>query len=491
MGPHIASQENIVLHYTSHRQPHLTVLSDEQIQDLHLATLEILERTGVQVNDPRALDLLRRAGARVNGEHVRIPAPLVEQALRSAPERVVVCARTGERVMPLEANRVFFGTGSDTPNTIDPETRQRRRSVRSDVARIARLCDALPNIDFIMSLGVAGDVPEKAPFLFEFAAMIAGSSKPICYTAHDQQDMEDIWEMAAAAAGGEKELRANPFLIHYAEPISPLIHSPLGLQKLLFCADHHLPIAYVSGMSSGGSCPVTLAGAIAVGSAECLSGLLIHQLAAPGAPFIYGANVSVLDMATLSYVYGGPEFPITNAALADMARHYRLPVWGLAGASDAKTVDAQAGLEAMLSILMAVLSRGNLVHDIGYLESGLTSSMEMIAVCDEIIGMARKIACGIPVDRDHLALDLVHEVGIGGHYLGTDHTARLFRTSHFLPRLLDRHNFDKWRQLGSKNLEDVANARVLEILATHQPAPLPEAAQEVIQSVLARAAKRG
>jgi len=479
-----------LLHYSSHHQPHLQVFSEEQILEVHLATLEILERTGVEVRESRARALLQQAGARVEGDQVRFPAPLVEWAVGSAPERVVVSARTGERVMPLEANRVFFGTGSDTPNTIDPETRQRRRSVRADVERFARLCDALPNMDFIMSLGVASDVPEKAPFVFEFADMMAGSAKPIVYTASDQQDMEDIAEMAAAVAGGESVLRANPFLIHYAEPISPLIHSPMGLRKLLFCADHRIPIAYVSGMSAGATTPATLAGGIALGSAECLSGLVIHQLAAPGAPFIYGANVSVIDMATLGYVYGGPEFPITNAALADMARYYRLPVWGLAGASDAKTVDAQAGLEAMLSVLMAVLSRGNLVHDVGYIEQGLTSSMEMVTIVEEMIGMARMILRGIPTDHDHLAVDLIDEVGVGGQFLGTEHTARFFRTDHFLTRLLDRNTFDKWQQNGSKTLEDRANEKVRRILASHRPAPLPEAARGVIETVLARAAAR-
>jgi len=479
-----------LLHYSSHHQPHLRVFSDEQVLEVHLAILEILERTGVEVREKRARELLKQAGARVEGERVRLPAQLVDWAIQSAPERVVVSSRTGERAMPLEANRVFFGTGSDTPNTIDPETRQRRRSVRADVERIARLCDALPNIDFLMSLAVAGDVPEKAPFVFEFADMMAGSSKPLVFTAHDAQDMEDIAEMAAAVVGGESALRANPIMIHYAEPITPLIHSPMGLRKLLFCADHRIPVVYVSGMSAGATTPVTLAGGIALGAAECLSGLVIHQLAAPGAPFIFGANVSVIDMATLGYVYGGPEFPITNAALADMARYYRLPVWGLAGASDAKTVDAQAGLEAMLSVLMAVLSRGNLVHDIGYLDEGLTSSMEMVTVVDEIIGMARMIFRGVPTDRDHLAVDVIDEVGPGGQFLDTEHTARFFRTEHFLTRLLDRNPFEKWQQSGSKSLEDRANEKVREILATHRPAPIPDAAQGVIESVLARAAGR-
>lgn len=479
-----------MLRFTSHLQPHVRALSDEQVRDLHLATLEVLERTGVEVRDKRARELLRKAGARVDGERARIPAHLVDQAISAAPARVVLSSRTGARVMALEENRVFFGTGSDTPNTIDPETRERRRSRRADVERIARLCDALPNIDFIMSLGVAGDVPESAPFVFEFADMMAGSSKPIVFTANDERDMADIYQMAAAVAGGEEELRANPFIIHYAEPITPLIHSPVGLRKLLFCADQRIPVVYVSGMSAGGSGPATLAGACVVGNAECLSGLVIHQLASPGAPFIYGANISVVDMSTLNYSYGGPELPITNAALADMARHYRLPSWGLAGASDAKTVDAQAGLEAMLSITMAALSRGNLVHDVGYIESGLTSSMEMVTVCDEMIAMVRMLMFGIRMDEERLALDVIDEVGPGGHFLATEHTVKFFRTDHFLARVLDRCNYEKWQAQGGKTLEDRANARVLEILSSHRPAPLPEAAQEVIASVLAKAAAR-
>lgn len=479
-----------MLHFTSHHQPHLRVLSDEQVLEVHNATLEILARTGVAVREARARELLAKAGARVEGEHVRLPAHLVNWAIQQAPDRVVLCSRTGQRVMPLEANRVFFGTGSDTPNTIDPHTRQRRRSVRADVERIARLCDALPNIDFIMSLGVASDVPEKAPFVFEFADMMAGSSKPIVFTAHDLPDMEDIAEMAAAAAGGESALRANPFVIHYSEPITPLVHSPAGLRKLLFCADHHLPVAYVSGMSAGATAPATLAGAIALASAECLSGLVVHQLASPGAPFIYGANVSVVDMATLGYVYGGPEFPLTNAAFADMARYYRLPVWGLAGATDAKSVDAQAGLEAMLSVLLAVLSRGNLVHDVGYIEQGLTSSMEMVTIVDEMIAMARMILRGIPTDPDHLALDLIDQVGIGGQFLDAEHTARFFRTDHFLTRLLDRNPYELWQRAGSKTLEDRANHKVLDILAGHEPAPLSPSAQAAVDSALTRAAAR-
>jgi len=473
-----------MLNFTSHAQPGMRVLSDDQIRDIHLATLEILDRTGVAVQHKRATALLRKAGARVESDRVRIPQHLVKEALRTAPERAVVAARTGERAMPLEEGRVFFGTGSDTPTTIDPETGERRRTRRQDVVDIARLCDALPNLDFVMSMGIPSDVPEKDSYLHEFAAMMEGSSKPIVYTAQGQADMEDIYEMAAAVAGGEEALKANPFLAQYAEPISPLIHSPEGLEKLFFCADHGIPIAYVSGISAGASSPVTLAGGCALANAECLSGLVIHQLAAPGAPFIYGANVSVIDMSTLAYVYGGPEFSLTNAAFADLARHYHLPVWGLAGASDSKLPDAQAGLEAMCSISTAILARGNLVHDVGYLESGLTSSMEMIAICDEIISMLEVLYRGIPTGPEHLALDVIDEVGPGGHFLDSDHTLKHFRSEHFLPRLMDRRNFVKWTEAGSPSIVARANARVREILASHQPAPIPEAARDAIERVL-------
>ena len=475
-----------MLQFTSQSYPQIRMLSDEQIRDIHFATLEILERTGTEVRNERGLELLRRAGARVDGQRVRFPSPLIEQAIRSAPERVVLSTRTGDRTMPLEEGKVFFGTGSDTPNTIDLGTRERRPARSADVTDFARLCDALPNYDFVMSMGISSDAPRASSFVHEFAAMVKGTAKPIVFTAQDCADMEVIHEIAAAAVGGADALRSRPFIIHYGEPISPLIHSPLGVDKLIFCAERGIPAAYVSGASAGATMPAPLGGAIALANAECLSGLVIHQLVAPGAPFIYGANVSVIDMATLGYVYGGPEFSLTNAAFADLARHYRLPVWGLAGASDAKTVDAQAGLEAMCSIMTAILARGNLVHDLGYIESGLTSSLEMVVVCDEIIEMLKILCRGVPTDRDRLALDVIDEVGPGGQFLDTDSTLRYFRTEHFMPRLLNRQNFTRWSQSGAQNLADRANARAREILSSHRPPPLPAAATAAIEKIAGR-----
>lgn len=474
-----------MLHFASYHRPRLRMLSEEQVRDIHLATLEILERTGVEVKDARALELLRQAGARISGQRAHIPAALVEQAIRRAPERVVIADRLGRRVMPLEEGKVFFGTGSDTPSMIDPRTGEHRPPRRRDVVDFARLVDALPNLDFAMSMGIVSDAPVMQNYVQGFAAMVEGTSKPIVYTANNVGDLEQIHRMAIAVAGGEEALRANPFLVLYAEPISPLTHSPDGLGKLLYCAEHRLPVAYVSGTMAGATVPVTLAGAIAITNAECLSGLVIHQLVAPGAPFIYGANVSVIDMTTSACVYGGPEWRLADAAYADLARFYKLPVWAAAGNTDAKTVDAQAGAEALFSLAITALAQCNLVHDVGYIDSGLTSSMELTLLSDELIQMLRIFVRGIPTDPERLALEVIDEVGPGGHFLDTDHTVKHFRREHFLPKLMERRNYEGWVAGGSKDTAARLNARVLEILAEHQPAPLPQAAQQTITQVLA------
>ncbi|NIM06056.1 MAG: trimethylamine methyltransferase [Armatimonadetes bacterium] len=474
-----------MLNFTPDQLPQIHALTEEQIHDMHSATLKILERTGVEVRHPRALELLREAGAKVEGERVRIPAELVEKAIQSAPAKVSVWSRTGENEMALEANKVYFGTGSDTPSTMDPRTGERRPPRFQDVVDIARLCDALTNYDFVMSMGIINDAPAQGNYLYGFAAMATGSSKPIICTANHADDMAAIYKMAVAIAGSEEALRAKPIFGHYAEPITPLIHSPTGVGKILFCAEHGIPVAYVSGMLAGGTAPVTLAGACALANAEGLSGLVIHQLAAPGAPFIFGTNTTVIDMTNSTCVYGSPEWRLTDALFADLSRHYELPVWATAGTTDSKVVDAQAGLEAMFSLNMSILSRGNLVHDLGYIDSGLTSSMEMILLCDEIIQMISVPLRGMPFDEARFALDEIDSVGPGGHFLDTDHTVRYFRTDHFLPRLIDRQNFDGWSKSGSKSLAQRANARVLEILDSHQPAPLPDEAKAVIEEVLA------
>lgn len=464
--------------------PALRVLSDEQVREIHYATLEILGQIGVDMQDPQGRELLLEAGAWESNGRLKIPENLLTDAIANAPSRIPMHDRLGNLTMSLELGKVFFGTGSDTIFTLDVNTGERRRAVEQDVENIARLSDALEEIDFVMSMGVPSDVPVPDTFLREFIRMIRGSVKPNVYTARDRQDLEDIYRIAVAVAGGEQELREKPFLLHYAEPISPLLINEESLQKIIFCAEKGIPSAYIPSPNPGGGGPVTLAGAIAVGNAECMVGLILSQLVRPNTPFLYGMNTAALDMKTTIVSYGSPEWSLGMVAWTELARFYNLPVWGYGGATDSKVVDAQAGLETTFSIYNALLSRCTLVHDVAYIEYGSTSSMEMLVIADEIISMARRFMRGVPVNENTLALDAIARARPGSGFLADEHTFENFRNSQWSPRVIDRKRYDLWQAAGSKDMFTRANERAREILAKHQVPTLPEGAEALIAEIL-------
>lgn len=388
--------------------------------------------------------------------------------------------------MPLEEGKTFFGPGSDCPFTIDLENGERRRAVAMDVRRIAHLCDGLEQIDFIMSMGTPSDVPTMDHYLHSFVEMIRGSVKPNVYTALDRSDMEDIYQIACAVAGGEMELREKPFMMLYAESISPLLYNDDSVEKLLFCADKGIPVTYPPSPNTGGGGPITVAGALALGNAECLAGLVLTQLMRPGTPFLYGMNIAALDMKSAIVSYGAPEWATAMPAWTELGRSYGLPVWGAAGATDSKVVDAQAGIEATVTIMSAFLSRCNLVHDVGYIEYGTTSSMEMLVVADEAIRDVRYIMGGVEVSERTLARDAIHRAKPGGGFLADDHTFENWKWAQWRPRLIDRMHYDRWLKKGGKDMAARANERAREILAEHEVPPLPLAAEDMIAEIVRR-----
>jgi len=480
-------------------QPFVRALSDEQVRAVHNATLEILAKTGVEMQDPQGRELLLDAGAwESNGpstgsgqSRIKMPENLVADAVASAPSRIPMYDRLGNLTMPLELGKVFFGSGSDTIFTLDVGTGERRRTTAQDVEDIARLCDALDNMDFIMSMGNPADVPPDDLYIHEFISMIRGSVKPIVYTAKDRADTEDIYRIAVAVAGGEQALREKPFLIAYAEPISPLLFPEESLQKLIFCAEKGIPASYPPSPNTGGGGPITLAGALALGNAECLVGLIISQLIRPGTPFLYGMNTAALDMKSTIVSYGSPEWPLGMMAQMDLARYYDLPAWSAGGASDSKVVDAQAGIEMTFSILANFLARATLVHDVGYIEYGSTSSMEALVIADEIIREARFLVGGVDVNPTTLALDAIARARPGAGFLADDHTLDNWKWAQWRPALIDRNRYDRWVKLGGKGMFTRANERAREILAEHEAPPLPEEAETVIAEVLAERAAAG
>lgn len=465
------------------QQPGIQMISPEQVRDLHYATLEILSSIGIRMEDPQGRELLLEAGAWESDGRIKIPENLVTDAIASAPSRIPMHNRLGELTMPLELGKVFFGPGSDTTFTIDVESGERRRARAQDVEDFARLSDALDGIDFVMSMGNPSDVPEDDLYMHAFTGMIRGSVKPNVYTAQNRRDMEDIYRIAVAVAGSEVKLRERPFLIHYAEPISPLFIIEESLQKHLFCAEKGIPAAYIPSPNTGGGGPITVAGAVALGNAESLVGLILTQLVRPGAPFLYGMNTAALDMKSTIVSYGSPEWNLGMGAWTELARFYNLPVWGYGGASDSKVVDIQAGIEATFSIMNAFLTRCTLVHDVAYIEYGSTSSMEMLVIADEIIRMTRYFMQGVPVDENTLALDAIARAEPGGGFLADEHTMDNFRTAQWAPELIDRRQFDMWEAAGSKDMRTRANERAREILSEHQVPSLPDEAEAVIKEI--------
>jgi trimethylamine--corrinoid protein Co-methyltransferase len=467
-------------------RPTIRMLSEEQIRTVHHASLDILSRTGVEMKNEAARELLLDAGAWESAGRIKIPELLVMDAISSAPSRIPMHNRLGQLTMPLEEGQVFFGPGSDCPFTMDLETGERRPARAEDVERVAHLCDGLDQIDFIMSMGTPSDVPTLDHYLHSFIAMIRGSIKPNVYTARDRADMEDMYQIACAVAGGEQQLREKPFLMLYAEPISPLLYNDESVDKLLFCAEKGIPATYPPSPNTGGGGPITVAGALALGNAECLAGLVLTQLVRPGTPFLYGMNIAALDMKSAIVSYGSPEWPLGMAAWTELGRYYGLPVWGVSGATDSKVVDAQAGIEATVTIMTAFLCRCNLNHDVGYIEYGTTSSMEMLVIADEIIRDVRFAMGGLEVSERTLARDAIHRAKPGGGFLADNHTLDNWQWAQWRPEVIDRMRYDNWVKRGRKDMAARANERARKILAEHQVPPLPEAAEEAISRVLKR-----
>jgi len=487
------------------------MLTREQCEIVHRASLETLHRTGVRVYHDGALALLRETDAVITDENIaHLPAGLVEWALKQPPSRVVLCKRrSNEAAVPLEGHcpepaqgrTVNFGPGSDCPNYLDPRSGERRKFTTADVVDCLHVCDALPEIGFVMSMGIPSTGLRAGPtdpsglspsgqsleaanvYRQQYALMLEHTTKPAVFVCDDRADCEAIVAMAAAAAGGMEQLRLHPTLLLYSEPTTPLQHSETATGKLLYMAEQRLPIVHSPAPMMGGTAPVTLAGGLALGNAEVLSSLVIHQLQQPGAPFVYGSGLHHMDMKTTISVYGAPEFQLARLAVAEMGRFYGLPTWGYAGHSDSCLMDEQAAADAAFSVLVALLAGHNLVHDVGYLEAGLTTSPEMIVFTAEVISMMRRFVEGFSLDAEALALEVIHQVGPGGNFLAAKHTLRHFRKL-WQPALWDRQRVDDWLAAGGKRLGDRLREKTISLMESHRPEPLPDSVRQEITYIL-------
>ena len=464
--------------YSVNNTPTLQVLSEDEIEAIYFSALRVLYETGVRVYDKEGIDVAHSGGAIVedtteDSSLVKIPPWMVDKARATLPRKVVVTGPDRKYKMELYKNQIYFGGGSDTPFTLDPYTGQRRRATFNDVKNFARLAQALPNIDFHMSLGIVQDTAVGTYDRWQYLAMLEGTSKPINVTAVDLEGVRDQLEMAYIRLGGKEEWKKGPAFSLYIEPVSPLSHSEEVVQKLLFACDNDIPFVYTPCPLAGATAPTTLAGLLVQALTESLFGIVVSQLRKPGASLIIGGLMSNMDMLTTVYCYGSPEMALLSAGYTDITKWLGVPEYETAGCSDVKIFDEQAAMEAAINIATAAMVGGNMIHDVGYIEQGLTSSMDMMVAADEIIDMVKRILRGIPVNDDTMALHVMEEVGPGGHFLEHDHTYERFKTEIWRPKLIDRQNWEGWTASGSKTYGQRVHERVIEILET-ETEPLME-----------------
>jgi trimethylamine--corrinoid protein Co-methyltransferase len=326
---------------------------------------------------------------------------------------------------------------------------------------------------------MASDLNPREPYCDEFALMLEHTTKPLAFTLGSRRECEAIVAMAAAVAGGMDELRLNPNLIGYAQPTTPLLHGEDSTEKLVYMAQVGLPIVHQASPMMGGAAPMSMAAALALGNAELLSGLVIHQLVRRGAPFVYGCGLHHMDMRTTIAVYGAPEFELARAAVTEMARFYKLPHFGYAGYTDSCSMDEQAASDATSSVLVALLSGQHLVHDVGYIEAGLTVSPEMIVFTADVIGRLRHFMAGVDLRPEAFALDLIDQIGPGGSYLTTDHTLQHFK-EFWQPSLYSRLRRGDWQKKGGKDLGQRLREKTIALL---DKASTPELSTSALNEV--------
>jgi trimethylamine--corrinoid protein Co-methyltransferase len=469
--------------------PQFRVLSDEQCEQLFQAALECLQHVGMKIFNPEGRKLLSAAGAAVDGELVRLPPALVRQALATAPAAFSVWQRDGSQVR-VALDRVAFGPGPTCTYFVDPQTGERRKARRGDAGLTARVCDALPNIDYVMGLSLFDDVTPVLSPVYEFAESVANTVKPVIAWANTPATLQDIHAMAVAVAGGEAAFRSRPNFIFFATYESPLklAHDPVA--NLLWAAEHSIPVVWLGGPTVGLESPFTGASALVVHLANVLCALTMVQLTVPGAAFVSGGVPSMMDLRSGRPAYGSPEMSLHSAAAVDLARHLKLPFMGTAGASESKLLDTQAGIEASLQVLLSALSGASLVHDVGFLDCADIGSLPYLVLADEIIAMAKRVLRGIPVSTETIMLDLIKKVGPGGLYLTEARSAALCRSEAWVPTLLDRSAYALWDKAGRKQTEGLVLEKLDKILKAHVPVPLPAGVPEQLEAILRQAEAR-
>jgi trimethylamine--corrinoid protein Co-methyltransferase len=443
----------------------LRLLTGEDSARVRAASFRILAEVGLQVDDAETRAALKQAGCRADGEgRLRFSEEVVLRALEKAPRRLVLYDQDGKPKIDTADAVPRFGLGINCIRSLDWRTGEHRSCTLADIRETARLCEKLPNVDLVASLGNPNDLPPAEQALAAVRALAEGTRKPLAYAAHDEVEDQAIWGWLAERAGGWQALTDRPFALDLTGPHSALRLGEEACRRLAFAARRRLPVVCYPALLPGSNGPVTLEGALAQSTAEILAGLTVHQLAGPGSPVVTGSSILPMDLRSGSIAYGSPEYVMAGLAAVDLFTDLGIPSWIGAGCSDAHTVDAQAAAEAGMNLHLAALSGTSFIHNLGYLAGGKTGSLEMLLLCDELAGSARRLAAGLAVTEANLAVEVTTRAAPDNSFLTDEHTLAHMRTALWAPALLQRASLEDWVREGSPSLQDRLRARLREML---------------------------
>jgi trimethylamine--corrinoid protein Co-methyltransferase len=471
--------------------PPLQLLTPELRDRILAEAFALLESPGIQVHSAAARTLLKEAGARLSDDVAHIPEAIVRQALATAPREFWLYDADGQPRIHYGGDDVHFDPGSTAVHVLDPETGEHRSAVTADLVQLVKVAEALPQFDAQSTALVCSDVPSEIADLYRLYLVLLYSRKPIVTGAFAVETLSLMHEMLSAVAGDSAS--GQPRAIFDVCPSPPLTWSELGAENLMALARAGLPAEIVSMPLAGATAPATLAGAVVQHAAECLSGIVIHQLARPGAPIVWGGAPAIFDMRHGTTPFGAMETAMIDAAYAQVGKHLGLPTHAYLCASDSKTLDAQAGMESGMTALVGALAGINMISGAGMLDYLACQSVEKLALDAEAIAMAHRLLAGIEPRGESLATELFAALGHSGEFLGARHTRQWFKAEQYLPSaLIDRASVRAWAEGGRRDAAARARDRVAELLGQYQrPNLAPEAEAELIRLTTQAARRAG
>lgn len=461
-------------------------LKEADVAKIHHAALDVLEQIGIELMPSEARDIFEEAGAKINPDknRVYIPRALVEEALSTAQNEVLLAGRHPKHDMRLGGKRVYMGTGGAAVKILDFDTGHVRETTLKDVAQVGRLTDALENIHFYLRCCVARDVPNELLDVNTFYASITNTTKHVTGNAFTPEAVREVVELGSLVLGGREKLRERPILSFTScWTVSPLRYATETVEVLLEIIRQDIPVFISSAPQAGATSPAALAGTLVQIHAEELSGITLCNLVKPGCPVVLGYVPSVSDLRTGNFTGGSAEFGMMNAAVAQLGQYVNLPVYNSSGLSDSKLPDIQAGYEKGLTGLAAALAGSNYIHhSAGFLESLLTIAYEQYVIDDDINGSIMRMVRGIEVTDETLSLDVIEQVCNGeGHFLGTEQSLNLMNSEFYYPHTADRQSRDNWEADGGLDMWQAARRKTAHILKTHKPTPIDPAVDQAIR----------